>query len=231
MRFFVGDVQGCLAELEALLEKANFDEHRDELFFVGDLVNRGPESAAVVRFVRDLDARSVLGNHERGLLRAGLADETVAKPNKFQTCEDLLHAPDRIELGSWLRALPPILDLDDLLLVHAAVPPSLWKADRFVQPKESELDFVLYARHCDANGNPPDSEWPPPGPPFEPWHHFYEGSWMVVFGHWARKGLQIGERFRGLDTGCVYGRQLTGWIAEEDRLVHVDARRAYYPKS
>ncbi|MCA9646437.1 MAG: hypothetical protein KC492_37385, partial [Myxococcales bacterium] len=67
--------------------------------------------------------------------------------------------------------------------------------------------------------------------PYFPWDTHWrarpEESRTVVFGHWARRGLVQAERTRGLDTGCVWGGQLTAWIPEEDRLVQVQARKAY----
>ena len=63
------------------------------------------------------------------------------------------------------------------------------------------------------------------GPPYRPWDDFYRGDKRVVFGHWARRGLVVQKHCIGLDTGCVYGGQLSAWIAEEDRVVQVDGWR------
>jgi bis(5'-nucleosyl)-tetraphosphatase (symmetrical) len=94
--------------------------------------------------------------------------------------------------------------------------------------------FCTRVRHCDAEGNRPATDWPIPGPPFAPWYEHWlarQGTARtVVWGHWARHGLVVRDGTRGLDTGCVWGGQLTAWIAEEDRLVHVPARRAYSTK-
>ena len=231
MRIFIGDVQGCQTELERLLEKVGFDPASDRLHFVGDLVNRGPSSAAVLRLARSLDAVCVLGNHEAALLAAGLCDPEPSHPGRFRDCQDLLEAPDRIQLGSWISTWPLICKLDDVVLVHAAVPPSLWDADQFATPTANERDFMLAARYSDPRGRRPASDWPPPQEPYRPWHSYYHGPWMIVFGHWARQGLLIGHRLRGLDTGCVYGGSLTAWIAEEDRTVQVPAERVHYPPS
>lgn len=227
-RIFIGDVQGCIAELEALLAKLDVGS-TDDLYFVGDLINRGPASAAVLRLFAELGAVSVLGNHEEHLIEGGLFAEQKPEPDRFPGCRDLVAAPDRRELGELVRSLPLALELDDVLLVHAACPPSLWQAREFAEPAADERSFVLSARHCDPSGTRPDSEWPPPAAPFAPWHRFYAAPWTVVFGHWARQGLLVESRLRGLDTSCVYGGKLTAWIAEEDRIVQVPARRAYYP--
>ena len=83
------------------------------------------------------------------------------------------------------------------------------------------IEFATAVRYCDPEGRRPARDHPPPDPPFMPWDHFYRGERTVVFGHWARRGLVLRPRLRGLDTGCVYGGPLTAWIAEEDRLVQV----------
>ena len=220
-RIFVGDVQGCLVELEALLRATDYDPTADELFFVGDLIRKGPESAGVLRLVRDLKATCVLGNHDFDVLNGGKCPA------------DLAQAEDREALFDLMASWPWLVALGDILLVHAAAPPRCWhlKAkDPIEGPSDvvtaaEERSFALTARYCDARGRRPTSDWPPPPPPFAPWHSFYEGERRVVYGHWARQGLQRGDRTIGLDTGCVYGKELTAWIAEEDRIVQVAGRR------
>ena len=94
-------------------------------------------------------------------------------------------------------------------------------------------DDVLFAtlvRYCDAQGQRPERDWPPPRKPFRPWFEHWKKRGdprTVVFGHWARQGLVERDGLRGLDTGCVWGGRLTAWIAEEDRLVSVRARRVW----
>jgi bis(5'-nucleosyl)-tetraphosphatase (symmetrical) len=126
--YAIGDVQGCYGELRQLLAAVGFDRARDRLWFVGDLVNRGPESLAVLRFVRDLGsaAITVLGNHDLHLLTyaAGLA-----KPRADDTLDGVLAAPDRDELMQWLRGLPMIHVEGEHVLVHAGLLPQ-WSVGR-----------------------------------------------------------------------------------------------------
>ncbi len=98
----IGDVQGCYDQLMRLLERAGYDERRDMLWFVGDLVNRGPQSAQTVRFAKSLGERqvTVLGNHDLALL---VVVDGVKKPHRGDTFDELLAAPDRDELVDWLR--------------------------------------------------------------------------------------------------------------------------------
>lgn len=232
-RIFIGDIQGCREELEALLEALRFDPVADRLFPVGDLVNRGPDSLGALRLLRRLEARAVLGNHDLHLLQcaAGLRAQRSG-----DTLADVLGAEDREALLAWLAGLPFVRDLGDLWLVHAALHPR-WddptKALAGVDPlhPSAEALFAVRTRYCDPEGNRPERDDVPPGPPFRPWHELYRpedhGGRTVVFGHWAAQGLLVRPSLRGLDTGCVWGKALTAWIAEEDRLVAVAARRAY----
>jgi bis(5'-nucleosyl)-tetraphosphatase (symmetrical) len=127
--YAIGDVQGCYAALMALLESIPFDPHRDRLWFTGDLVNRGPESRRVLRFVRDLGERAVtvLGNHDLHLLAVAYA---CTQTRRSDTLDDILAADDRDDLIDWLRARP-LLHRDPVLgytLVHAGLPPA-WDVD------------------------------------------------------------------------------------------------------
>jgi len=118
----IGDVQGCYDQLLRLLERAGFDERRDVLWFVGDLVNRGPQSLATVRFVKGLGNRAVtvLGNHDLNLLAVA---EGVRKPHRGDTDGDILAAPDRDELLAWLRRRNMMHVENGYAMVHAGLLP------------------------------------------------------------------------------------------------------------
>ena len=120
--YAIGDVQGCFAELEALLASFSFDRRTDRLWFVGDLVNRGPASLEVLRFVRGLGeaAITVLGNHDLHLITFAYG---LARPRKDDTFDDVLDAPDCGELIDWLRRLPMIHVERGFVLVHAGLLP------------------------------------------------------------------------------------------------------------
>ena len=123
--YAIGDIQGCGDELETLLERLKFDPAGDRLWFVGDLVNRGPRSLDVLRIVRNLAdaAITVLGNHDLHLLAAALTPGEPIKPG--DTFQDVLRAPDRDELLHWLRQ-QPLMHHDAKLgytMVHAGFPP------------------------------------------------------------------------------------------------------------
>lgn len=234
-RIFVGDVQGCADELEDLLEALPYDPARIDLWFVGDLVNRGPASARVLRRVIALGAGSVLGNHDLHLLAVAAGTRS---PRDQDTFDDVLDAPDRESLLRWLRTRPLVKEWDDLVLVHAGLSPA-WEDPRAVAAPlersiargripwdDPDLRFLTSVRHCDEAGRrPTDDKAPPSG--FAPWDVHYRGARRVVFGHWASRGRFRSGRVRGLDSGCVWGGRLTAWNAETDEFLSVPARAAY----
>lgn len=122
--YAIGDVQGCDAELGALLDRLDFSSARDQLWFVGDLVNRGPSSLEVLRRIRALGAAATvtLGNHDLHLLAIA---HGAATPKRGDTLDAILAAPDRDALLDWLLTRP-LLHVDAarrLALVHAGLPP------------------------------------------------------------------------------------------------------------
>ena len=140
--FVVGDLHGCLDPLRRLLDRIGFEPRADRLVFVGDLVNRGPDSLGTLRFVRDLDAcaTALLGNHDLHLLAA---HHGLRAPSPKDTLGEILAAPDREELVDWLRRRP-LLHRDEALgfvAVHAGVPPawSLDEAERRARALERTL--------------------------------------------------------------------------------------------
>ncbi len=135
--YAVGDVQGCHTELVQLLEKFKFDASHDQLWLVGDLVNRGPDSLAVLRLVKSLggSAVTVLGNHDLHLLAVA---EGVAALHPSDTLDDILHAPDRGELLFWLRHQKLLHTENDCVLVHAGLLPSWTVKQAVILANEAE---------------------------------------------------------------------------------------------
>jgi bis(5'-nucleosyl)-tetraphosphatase (symmetrical) len=233
-RIFIGDIQGCREELEELLVAVRFDATTDELHPVGDMVNRGPDSLGVLRLLRAAGAGGVLGNHDVHLLRAARG---LRKNGKRDTFGDVLAAPEREELLSWLAGRPFVRRWDDVWLVHAALHPAwadpaaeLAGLDPLVS--DPRIDFATRARATTRDGQLSPLDPPEPGGRFRPWFEHWFDSRVgdprtVVYGHWARLNLVLRPKLRGLDTGCVWGGFLSAWIAEEDRIVQVAARRAW----
>ncbi|HKW38996.1 MAG TPA: symmetrical bis(5'-nucleosyl)-tetraphosphatase [Burkholderiales bacterium] len=258
--YAIGDVQGCFRELRALLELSGFDRARDRLWFVGDLVNRGPESLATLRFVRDLGdgAVVVLGNHDLHLL--ALAEGRV-KRRKDDSLEEVLAAPDRRELLDWLRARPMIHADANTVLVHAGLLPQwdIAAALRLAHEVEAELrgpgfskfletlygsrpdrwddglqgpdrsrvivNAMTRLRFCTREGvmefeTKGETAQAPKG--YLPWFDVpgrkSAGS-TIVCGHWSALGLRLAPELIALDSGCVWGGQLSA-IRLEDRRVY-----------
>ncbi|MBL0422928.1 symmetrical bis(5'-nucleosyl)-tetraphosphatase [Ramlibacter sp. AW1] len=145
--YLIGDVQGCDEPLGRLLDTIGFSPSRDTLFVLGDLVNRGPQSAAVMRRLMDHGdaARCLLGNHDLSLLAVAHGHRT---PHPLDTLDPVLRAPDREALLDWLRHRPLALRAHGLLMVHAGVLPS-WDADQ-VMRLAGEVESALRASDADA---------------------------------------------------------------------------------
>ena len=138
--YVIGDVQGCFDSLQALLSSFDFDARVDRLWFVGDLVNRGPKSLEVLRWVRSLGDRAVavMGNHDLHLLACAAA---VAAPRRRDTVDAILRAPDRDELLRWLVRRPLLYREGDWVLVHAGLYPgwTLTQHEQLALSIEGEL--------------------------------------------------------------------------------------------
>ncbi|HTL27379.1 MAG TPA: symmetrical bis(5'-nucleosyl)-tetraphosphatase [Burkholderiales bacterium] len=136
--YAIGDVQGCFDELQQLLARIGFDRSRDRLWFVGDLVNRGPKSLEVLRFVRSLGAAAVtvLGNHDLHLV---CQHEGIERTRKDDTFADVLGAQDARELVEWLRHQPLLHAEGRYAMVHAALLPDWSMTGSAALAREVEL--------------------------------------------------------------------------------------------
>ena len=120
--YAIGDIQGCFKQFSRLVDYLGFSKNRDRLWLVGDLVNRGPNSLAVLRYVKELGsaAVAVLGNHDLHLL---MQSEGYGKASREDTLQAVLAAPDREELLAWLRQLPLFHVEGEYAMVHAGLLP------------------------------------------------------------------------------------------------------------
>lgn len=156
--YAIGDLQGCFAPLQALLDAIGFNPSRDRLWQVGDIVNRGPDSLAALRWAKGMkDALvTVLGNHDLHLLAVA---EGIEPAKRGDTIQDILDAPDRDELLGWLRSRPLMHVEDGLALVHAGLLPQ-WTVAR-ARELAAEVEAVLRGDHyhdffAHMYGNHPD---------------------------------------------------------------------------
>jgi bis(5'-nucleosyl)-tetraphosphatase (symmetrical) len=145
--YAIGDVQGCYEQLIKLLDSINFAPHDDRLWFVGDLINRGPQSLEVLRFVKSLPLETIvtLGNHDLHLLARAFLNDTV-KPHK-DNIDDILTADDCMQLCHWLRA-QKILHFDEslnIVMTHAGIAPC-WDLEKAMN-LAVELETVLHGEN------------------------------------------------------------------------------------
>lgn len=248
--YAIGDVQGCHAELLALLEKIAFDPARDQVWFVGDLVNRGPKSLETLRTIRDLGpaAVSVLGNHDLHLLAVAAG---ISRTKHRDTFGAVLTAPDRDALLDWLRHRPLLHANAEFYLIHAGLPPQ-WtveqarelarEAEQAIQGENhhkflarmygnqpdrwddslTEVDrlrFIVNSftrlRYCTLGGRADFNQKGRPGtqpagllPWFDVPGRRSQGA-KIIFGHWSTLGFHVSRDAVCLDTGCLWGGELT----------------------
>jgi len=269
--YVIGDLQGCAHETQLLLDRIAGDAPGPaRILFVGDLVNRGPDSIGALRRLKALQesgqAEALLGNHDLHLLALA---EGFGKLRADDTLDGVLGAPDRDELLDWVRHLPMTHGRDGFLLVHAGLLPQ-WTAERahaLGQEVERALrganyqEFLsqLYGskpdrwdeslagidrlrvivnamtrmRFCSSGGvmefqTKGEASKAPSG--YMPWFDVpnrQSATATILFGHWSALGLLVRRNLLGLDTGCVWGGQLTA-VRLEDRAVfacHCEAAR------
>lgn len=264
--YAIGDVQGCCESLYALVARLPFDVKKDRLWFVGDLVNRGPKSLQTLRTLMAASSRShfVLGNHDLHLLSRAAG---VRKPQALDTLTGILRAPDAHDLIDWLRKQPFLHINGNTAMVHAGLLPQ-WNLSRALKLSQ-QLSARLKSRHwkdflnemvhgakphwadgvqgqrqlrealgaftrlryLQPNGMPeykcklsPDqAKLQPMTQKLIPWFEFKNRktkNTRIVFGHWSTLGLIAQPNVVALDTGCVWGGQLTA-IRLEDYKVFI----------
>lgn len=264
--YAIGDVQGCYDSLLRLLDHIHFDDKIDRLWFVGDLVCRGPNSLAVLRFIRKLPIppKISLGNHDLALLR--LLFCPYLKESHHESLEEILKADDAQELGHWLRH-QGLLHYDEslnIVMVHAGIPPvwDLKQALIYAQELDSVLRSNLYSHYLlNCFGNKPAC-WSEKLPETDRWRLItnyltrmrfcnsegclfleFKGAvvdaprshipWYaapsrkpiepsIIFGHWAAlKNVFPGKGLYAIDTGCVWGGDLTALRLQDKQLFKV----------
>jgi len=143
--YVVGDIQGCLQPLKCLLKKVSFNPDKDVLWSVGDIVNRGPRCLKTLRFLYDMrdNLVLVLGNHDLHLLAVAAG---VRPPNRSDTLEKILKAPDKEKLLTWLLHRPLLHHEHGFTLVHAGIPPQ-WSIEEAAS-RAREVEAVLQSPAC-----------------------------------------------------------------------------------
>lgn len=259
--YVIGDLQGCFEALQQMLVCIAFDPTADQIYLLGDLVNRGANSLAVLRWARENNIQAVLGNHDLHLLALAAG---LTAPLPGDTLNEILTAPDRDVLLNWLRHLPLATSTAGYLLVHAGLLPQWTAKQALALAAEVELglrgdDYHFFLRHMYGNQPAswqndltgmerlrvitnamtrlrfctPDGEMnfkakgdpqnPPPGclPWFQVPNRQSAGS-PIIFGHWSALGLHLESDCIALDTGCLWGGQLSALRLEDRQIFQVE---------
>lgn len=248
--YAIGDIQGCYHAFQALLTRIAFNPAADQLWLVGDLINRGSGSLEVLRwcYAHQDNLKVVLGNHD---LHALVVAYGFVKPHKSDTLDALFAAEDRDVLLHWLRHQRLVYQNDDYLMVHAGLLPQWSVKQALIYGAEVEAalqndDFPYFLenmygnfpiswndtlvgidrlrlitnamtrlRVCSAQGEMEflfkgELQDIPTGlmPWFDVPNRETQGN-QVIFGHWSALGLQHRNNVYALDTGCLWGGQLT----------------------
>jgi serine/threonine protein phosphatase 1 len=205
----VGDIHGCYYELTMLLERAEFARD-DKVIAVGDLTVKGPESRQVLSlFYSDSRFSSVVGNHDLALVRFWKGATSKLKASQESTFIELRKGSDH--LLEYLSSLPSYIELDAHVVVHAGLRPG-------IPFNHQSLDDLVELRTLGADRTAREGT---------PWYEVYNDPKVALFGHWPATQPRRGKSAIGLDTGCVYGYQLTAYIIETEEFLSVDAKRAY----
>lgn len=213
----IGDVHGCARELELLLAQAQAGT-RDRIILLGDLINRGPDSHAVIQIARDHGAASLIGNHELRLLHFRETGDTKSlRPHDLKTIKQL--TDDDWEFLIRMRDRIHIRKLDTVLVHGGFHPYQAWQT----QPRT----LTTYIQTLGVEGQPRRRSDDPNAPS---WADFWTGPPYVIYGHTPRSEVYRTPSSLGIDTGCVMGGKLTACILPDRKIIQVPAAKAYFSR-
>ncbi|MCD8483784.1 MAG: metallophosphoesterase [Verrucomicrobia bacterium] len=208
----IGDVHGCAIQLQQLLDRVNPGKN-DQVLFVGDLVNKGPDSNSVIDLAKTVNARCLMGNHERRLLRYRRQGDVSALKRLDVATALRLRKSDWAYLDECSDVF--VLPEYQTLVVHAGFLPVIpWQ--------QQDLNIITEIQVLGEDGVParrtqfPDAAL---------WADYWQGPEFVIFGHTPLKEVYRQPFALGIDTGCVYGGKLTAFIFPEGRIVQVNGRK------
>ena len=209
--FIIGDVHGCYFEFLDLLKKVHYHKSTHRLILVGDIINRGPESLKMLEWVRKEEVEIVQGNHEYGFVKS------VKEKRQVGSVLEKLKKDMGSQLQEWIQWIetwPFYLDEPDFLVVHGGLVPQQ-------TPQQTDPWLLMHIRTWDGKGLDLNN------PNHPPWYELYQGEKLIVYGHWALQGLNVRSNTIGLDSGCSYGKKLSGLLLPEKNIVQVSAKKNY----
>ncbi len=214
IRFFIGDIHGCAREFEEMICKLKSRFKDVEIYSVGDVINKGPDSVRCLELCVEHKVTAIRGNHEEILIRI-----VQNPPEVFSEKELRLLSQFRGLETRWVNEIKKwayFKEWDDLTMVHAGLDPRCRKIE------EMDDRLITTIRTWDKTGENLNRQGIDPA-----WFRVTQWPRTVVFGHWAQLGLMVRKNFICLDSGCVYGKALSAWSPDNGELIQVKARKVY----
>jgi bis(5'-nucleosyl)-tetraphosphatase (symmetrical) len=225
---FIGDVHGCIDEFNELLVKLNYDASHDRVILLGDLVDRGPNSLAVVQKAVKMNLECVMGNHEHKFVKwfrsQGSRVDVYDRKDFYQRFSD--------EELNYIMNMPTYIELEDVVAVHAGLKPGVLLSNQtkddmmYLRYTDSDRRFISLKKISKLGKEETGAKF---------WTEFWYGPKSVVYGHNVHSfdSPLIEERTPGvvcygIDTGCCFGGKLSALIWETKEVVQVQAKRVYY---
>ena len=224
----VGDIHGCIDEFEELIRVIKYDKNFDRLILLGDLIDRGPDSLAVVQKARKMGLECVMGNHEYKFLKwwksSGSQADVYDKKDFYTQFTD--------EDVNYIFRMPTYIKIDNTVIFHAGVKPGIPISKQskddlmYLRYTDSEKRFISLRKIAKIGIEAAGAHF---------WTEFWYGPESVVYGHNVHsmtdpliEEVAPGVTCYGLDTGCCFGGKLTALVLETKEIVKVQARRTYY---
>jgi bis(5'-nucleosyl)-tetraphosphatase (symmetrical) len=224
----VGDIHGCIDEFDELVNALSYDKKNDRLILLGDLIDRGPDSVAVVRRAREMGLECVMGNHEHKFVKwhrsvGTSVDVYESKPHYTQFSDaDVMY----------IMQMSDYIELPQAIVVHAGLRAgiSLQNQKRddlyYIRYMTTDSKFVSLKKINRLGKEATDAHF---------WTEFWTGPQSVVYGHNVNsyedpliEEVAPGVTCYGIDTGCCFGGRLTALILETKQIVQVQAKQVYY---
>lgn len=224
----VGDIHGCIDEFEELIRTMSYNKNYDRMILLGDLIDRGPDSLAVVQKARKMQLECVMGNHEYKFLKwyknAGTRMDVYDKKDYYtQFAEEdvnyIFHMPTSIKLGN-------------VIVVHAGLKPGIPLSAQskddlmYIRYTDTDRKFISLKKIAKLGKEETGAHF---------WTEFWYGPESVVYGHNVHsmtdpliEEIRPGVTCYGLDTGCCFGGRLTAMVLETKEIVQIQAKRTYY---
>jgi len=226
----VSDIHGCIDEFDELVKTLSYNKETDRLILLGDLIDRGPDSVAVVRRAREMDLECVMGNHEHKFLKwfksfGSRGDVYDVKSHYTQFSEDDINYIARMD--SYIH-----IPEQKTIIVHAGLKPGVPLQNQtkddlyYLRDTTSDRKFISLKKISRLGKEATGAHF---------WTEFWYGPESVVYGHNVHsfedpliEEVSPGVTCYGLDTGCCFGGRLTALVLETKEIVQIQAKRTYY---